>query len=57
MCVLLGRVAALDGWRGAARAMHTIVSDHIEMFYNRNRHQAGLDHGTPVEVDATALAG
>jgi hypothetical protein len=34
--------------------MRTILFDHIEVFYNRQRHQQGLDHRTPAEVYAAA---
>ncbi|MEI8083642.1 MAG: IS3 family transposase [Actinomycetes bacterium] len=37
--------------------MRTILFDYIETFYNRTRHQAALDHRTPAEVYATAVAG
>jgi hypothetical protein len=30
--------------------------DYIEAFYNRARHQAGLDHRTPREVYAATAA-
>ncbi|MEM1332745.1 MAG: IS3 family transposase [Actinomycetota bacterium] len=36
--------------------MRTILFDHIEVFYNRQRHQAGLAHRTPAEVYAAAVA-
>jgi len=36
--------------------MRTILFDHIEVFYNRQRHQAGLEHRTPAEVYAAAVA-
>lgn len=37
--------------------MRTILFDYIETFYNRTRHQAALNHRTPAEVYATAVAG
>lgn len=37
--------------------MRTIVFDYIETFYNRTRHQAGLNHRTPAETYRAALAG
>ena len=37
--------------------MRTILFDYIETFYNRTRHQAALEHRTPAEVYASALAG
>lgn len=37
--------------------MRTILFDYIEAFYNRTRHQTGLNHRTPAEVYAAALAG
>ncbi len=30
--------------------------EHIEVFYNRQRHQTGLGHRTPVEYAATFIA-
>ena len=36
--------------------MRTILFDYIETFYNRTRHQAGLDHRTPAEVYAALVA-
>lgn len=36
--------------------MRTILFDHIEIFYNRQRHQTGLDDRTPAEVYAAAVA-
>jgi len=36
--------------------MRTILFDHIEIFYNRQRHQTGLDDHTPAEVYAAAVA-
>ena len=36
--------------------LRTILFDHIEVFYNRQRHQAGLGHRTPAEVYAAAVA-
>ena len=35
--------------------MRTILFDHIEVFYNRQRHQQGLDDRTPSEVYAAAV--
>jgi transposase InsO family protein len=36
--------------------MRTILFDYIEVFYNRSRHQAGLDDRTPAETYAAARA-
>ena len=36
--------------------MRTILIDHIEVFYNRQRHHKGLDRCTPAEVYAAAIA-
>ena len=36
--------------------MRTILFDHIEVVYNRQRHQRGLEHRTPAEVYAAAVA-
>jgi hypothetical protein len=43
-----------EGWssRGGQRGA---LFDHIEEFYNRDRHQAGLDHRTPSETYTAAL--
>jgi transposase InsO family protein len=35
-------------------ALRAALFDYIEAFYNRSRHQAGLDHRTPSEVYAAA---
>jgi transposase InsO family protein len=37
-------------------ALRTALFDYIEIFYNRERHQAALDHLTPVEFDARSVA-
>jgi hypothetical protein len=38
-------------WDQLARSqMRTILLDYIETFYNRQRHQARLDHHTPHET-------
>jgi transposase InsO family protein len=36
--------------------MRTILFDYIEVFYNRSRHQAGLDDNTPAEAYAASRA-
>lgn len=36
--------------------MRTILFDYIEVFYNRSRHQAGLDDHTPAEAYAASRA-
>lgn len=36
--------------------LRTILFDYIEVFYNRHRHQAGLDHLTPADYDAAHRA-
>jgi hypothetical protein len=36
--------------------MSTILFDHIEVFYNRQRHQARPGHRTPAEAHAASLA-
>lgn len=36
--------------------LRTILFDYIEVFYNRSRHQRGLDDRTPAETDAAARA-
>ena len=36
--------------------MRTILFDYIEVFYNRSRHQAGLDDRTPAETYAATRA-
>lgn len=41
--------------RWASRAaLRSALFDYIEVFYNRGRHQAGLDHRTPAEAYAAA---
>lgn len=40
----------------ARSEMRTILFDHIENFYNRKRHQTGLDDRTPADVHAAAVA-
>lgn len=35
--------------------LRTIIFDYVEVFYNRERHQAGLGHRTPAEVYASAM--
>ncbi len=35
-------------------ALRAALFDYIEAFYNRSRHQAGLDHRTPSEVYTAA---
>lgn len=34
----------------------TVLFDYIEVFYNRQRHQARLGHRTPAEVYAATTA-
>ena len=36
--------------------LRTILFDYIEVFYNRSRHQAGLDDRTPAEAYAARRA-
>lgn len=36
--------------------LRTALFDYIEVFYNRHRHQAGLDHQTPADYDAAHRA-
>ena len=36
--------------------MRTILFDHIEVFYNRQRHQARLGHHTPAQTYAAQRA-
>ena len=44
-------------WRRRTRSeVRTILFDYIEVFYNRQRHQAGLEHRTPAEVYAASVA-
>jgi transposase InsO family protein len=43
-------------WHSRA-ALRAAVFDYIEIFYNRQRHQAGLNHRTPAETyTATRVA-
>jgi hypothetical protein len=35
--------------------MRTIIFDDVEIFYNRERHQAALGHRTPSDLYAAAL--
>lgn len=37
-------------------ALRTALFDYIEIFYNRQRHQAALDHLSPAEFDARTVA-
>ena len=38
-------------WEEMTRSqLRTVLFDYIEAFYNRQRHQAGLGHRTPLEV-------
>lgn len=37
-------------------ALRTALFDYIEIFYNRERHQAALDHLSPAEFDARSVA-
>ena len=44
-------------WRTSTRSeLRTILFDYIETFYNRTRHQAGLEHRTPAETYAASRA-
>ena len=44
-------------WSQITRSqLRTILFDYIETFYNRTRHQAGLDHQTPAETYAASAA-
>ena len=44
-------------WRHITRSeLRTILFDYIETFYNRTRHQAGLEHRTPAETYAASRA-
>ena len=44
-------------WTSLTRSeLRTILFDYIETFYNRDRHQAGLDHRTPAETYAASRA-
>ena len=44
-------------WRQLTRSeLRTILFDYIETFYNRARHQAGLEHRTPAETYAASRA-
>jgi transposase InsO family protein len=44
-------------WEDITRSqLRTILFDYIETFYNRRRHQAGLEHRTPAEVYAASKA-
>jgi transposase InsO family protein len=36
--------------------LRSALFDYIEAFYNRARHQAGLDHRSPAEVYTAASA-
>ena len=49
-------VLAIHGdWKHITRSeLRTILFDYIETFYNRQRHQAGLQHHTPAEVYAAS---
>ncbi len=45
------------GWSQITRSqLRTILFDYIETFYNRTRHQAGLEHRTPAETYAASQA-
>jgi len=35
--------------------MRTIIFDNVEIFYNRERHQATLGHSTPAEAYEVAM--
>jgi len=44
-------------WESRPRSqMRTILFEYIEVFYNRQRHQARLDHRTPAEAYAASTA-
>ncbi len=44
-------------WSQITRSqLRTILFDYIETFYNRARHQAGLEHRTPAETYAASAA-
>ncbi len=44
-------------WRQITRSqLRTILFDYIETFYDRARHQAGLEHRTPAETYAASAA-
>lgn len=44
-------------WHRRTRSeVRTILFDYIEVFYNRQRHQAGLEHRTPAEAYAASVA-
>lgn len=43
-------------WAGITRSqLRTILLDYIETFYNRTRHQARLEHQTPLSHRAGEL--
>jgi len=45
------------GWESLTRSgLRTILFDYIEVFYNRARHQARLEHHTPAEAYAASAA-
>jgi transposase InsO family protein len=42
-------------WKHITRSeLRTFLFDYLETFYNRQRHQAGLQHHTPAEVYAAS---
>ena len=44
-------------WSKLTRSqLRTALFDYIEVFYNRQRHQARLDHHTPAETYAASRA-
>jgi transposase InsO family protein len=45
-----------DWTRFTRSELRTILIDYIETFYNRARHQAGLEHHTPAETYAASRA-
>ena len=51
-------IAHIHGdWTQLTRSqLRTVLFDYIETFYNRRRHQAGLDHRTPAEAYAASKA-
>ena len=51
-------IAHIHGdWGDLTRSqLRTILFDYIETFYNRSRHQAGLEHRTPAETYAASAA-
>ena len=47
--------ATIGSWEDLTRSqLRTALFDYIEIFYNRQRHQAGLGHRTPAETYAAS---